>query len=385
MKVRAPNNATVTLYSADPSGLSDAEKAAITLGRFDTGSDGKWSITPSALPDGRYTFYADAEAANGEVSPSTGPYAITVDSSVPNTPNVSDPGVLIAEDDQGAVTGPINEGDTTDDSNPRLHGTVDEPNGQVTIVLDAGTANETSVTVDVDDQGNWTYTPSLTDGEHTVQIAVTDEAGNGPSALSSPLSFEVDTSGVTVSIDKAVDDVPSPGSPANSTEDINDGGLTNDNTPLIVGSAKVGAEVTLEVNGQTYGPVTADGNGQWQIQITEALPEGTVEFVATAQDATGNDVTDTFELNVDTTPSNQPVINNAQDNVGDDQGTLNNGDAADDNTPQLNGTGTPGETIRVYQDGNLVDEVSRASGRFLDLYTDDRVAGRRACVYHHER
>ncbi|WP_299776437.1 hypothetical protein, partial [uncultured Pseudoteredinibacter sp.] len=73
--------------------------------------------------------------------------------------------------------------------------------------------------------------------------------------------FTVDTSAVTVTIDKAVDDVPSPGEPADTTKDINDGEKTNDNTPLIVGSAKVGAEVTLEVNGKKYGPVTADGSG----------------------------------------------------------------------------------------------------------------------------
>ncbi|NIB22146.1 retention module-containing protein, partial [Pseudoteredinibacter isoporae] len=353
-----PNNAKVTLYSADPSGLTDAEKAAITLGSFDTGSDGNWSITPSALPDGNHTFYADAEAANGEISPATGPYSIEIDSSIPTPPDVGAPGVLIAEDDQGAVTGPINNGDTTDDSNPRLHGQVSEPNGQVTIIIDGGTPNETTATVDADDQGNWEYTPSLGDGEHTVQIAVTDEAGNGPSAPSDPLTFTVDTSGVTVSIDKAVDDVPTPGAPANSTEDISDGGLTNDNMPMIVGSAKVGAEVTLEVNGQTYGPVTADGNGQWQIQITDALPEGQVTFTATAQDATGNDVIDTFVLDVDTTASAEPIINNAQDNVGEVQGVLNDGDSTDDNVPQLNGTGTPGETIRIHQDGNVVDEVT---------------------------
>ncbi|MCV6624195.1 MAG: Ig-like domain-containing protein, partial [Cellvibrionaceae bacterium] len=356
-----PSNATITLYSADPSGLSDAEKAAITLGTFTTGSDGKWNITPSDLDDGIHTFYADARGANGQVSPSTGPYTITVDTSIPNPPDITITGTLNAEDDQGDHTGPINEGDTTDDAKPRLHGTVSEPNGKVTVIIDGGTPNERSKTVDVDDQGNWEYTPEppLTDGQHSVQIALTDEAGNGPSAPSNPLSFVVDTTAITITIDKAVDDVPNPGEPADTTKDINEGEKTNDDTPLIVGSAKVGAEVTLEVNGKTYGPVTADGNGVWQIQIpdADALPEGPVTFKAIAEDASGNEVEDTFTITIDTTPNAVPVITDADDNVGNVQGKLNNGDHTDDNTPKINGRGTAGETIRIYKDGEFVAEV----------------------------
>ncbi|WP_299982949.1 Ig-like domain-containing protein, partial [uncultured Pseudoteredinibacter sp.] len=145
-----------------------------------------------------------------------------------------------------------------------------------------------------------------------------------------------------------------------TTEDINEGGKTNDTTPLIVGSAKVGAEVTLEVNGQTYGPVTADGSGLWQIQIpdTDALPEGEVKFKATAKDAAGNDVDVEFTIEIDTTANAVPVINDADDNVGEVQAKLNHGDHTDDNTPQINGTGTAGETIRIYKDGSFIAEVT---------------------------
>uniref|UniRef100_UPI00262463CF Ig-like domain-containing protein n=1 Tax=uncultured Pseudoteredinibacter sp. TaxID=1641701 RepID=UPI00262463CF len=356
-----PGNATITLYSADPEGLTDAEKSAIALGTMTTGNDGKWNITPSALADGVYNFYADARGANGQFSPSTGPYTITVDTEVPNPPDLSISGTLLAHDDQGDFEGPINEGDTTDDAKPRLHGTVSEPNGKVTIIIDAGTPQERSETVDSDKDGNWEYTPEppLTDGEHTVEIALTDAAGNGPSAPSNPLSFIVDTTLVTVSIDKAVDNVVSPGQPAGTTEDINDGGKTNDTTPLIVGSAKVGAEVTLEVNGKTYGPVTADGNGVWQVQIPEgdALPEGSAVFKAVAKDASNNDVETTFTIEIDTTANEVPVIVNADDNVGALQEKLLNGDHTDDDTPKINGTGTAGETIRIYKDGSFVGEA----------------------------
>ncbi|WP_299776426.1 Ig-like domain-containing protein, partial [uncultured Pseudoteredinibacter sp.] len=140
---------------------------------------------------------------------------ITVDTVAPEKPDLGN-GTLSATDDQGQKVGPINEGDTTDDAKPLLDGTVDVPNGKVVVIIDGGTPNERRVTVDVDDQGKWNYTPepALVDGLHKVQIALIDEAGNGPGDPSDPLSFTVDTSAVTVTIDKAVDDVPSPGEPA---------------------------------------------------------------------------------------------------------------------------------------------------------------------------
>ena len=353
-----PKNATIRIYDGDPA--SGGTKL------FETTSDGQgnWSYTPTAgeaLADDDYDFYADARAANGQESPVTGPYTITVDTEVPNPPDISISGTLNADDDQGDVKGPINEGDTTDDAKPRLHGTVSEKNGKVTVIIDAGTPNERSETVDTDDQGNWEYTPEppLTDGSHQVQIALTDEAGNGPSAPSDPLTFTVDTTAVTVTIDKAVDNVLSPGEAPGTTTDINDGGKTNDTTPLIVGTAKVGAEVTLVVGGKSYGPVTADGSGQWSVQIpdADALSEGDVEFTATAKDAAGNDIDAKFSLVIDVTPNAVPIINDADDNVGLVQETLMNGDHTDDNTPKINGTGTPGETVRVYKDGSFVEAV----------------------------
>uniref|UniRef100_UPI0026224B1C retention module-containing protein n=1 Tax=uncultured Pseudoteredinibacter sp. TaxID=1641701 RepID=UPI0026224B1C len=362
-----PIGATISVYDKDPS------SGGVKIGEAVVDGEGKWTFTPAVgdeLADGTYEFYADASIAGGPASAATGPYIITVDTVAPDKPGTDS---LNAEDDIGASTGPINNGETTDDSKPRLHGKVDEPNGKVVITIDPGTDNERVVTVDVDDEGNWEYTPEppLVDGPHSVQIAVIDEAGNGPGDPSDPLTFTVDTSDITVSIDKAVDDVPTPGEAPGTTKDINDGGQTNDLTPLIVGSAKVGAEVTLEVNGKTYGPVTADGDGVWSIQITDDLPEGAVEFTATAKDAAGNDVEDTFTLNIDVTASPAPIINDADDNVGKVQGKLNSGDHTDDNTPKINGTGTAGETIRIYKDGDVVDEVKvKGDGSWTYTPTD---------------
>ena len=227
-------------------------------------------------------------------------------------------------------------------------GQVSEPNGEVTIILDSGTANERTETVPTDDQGNWEYTPNLSDGLHTVQIAVTDEAGNGPSAPSDPLSFTVDTAPLNLSIDKAVDDVPNSDQSQGSTEDISDGGLTNDNMPLIVGSAKEGAQVTLLVNGSTYGPVIADSNGQWQIQVTDALPDGTRTFTATARDAAGNESVDEFTLEIDTSVPDAPLTLQGFDDAGVVTGFIAQGSTIDDAAPVFSGTAEPGATVHIY-------------------------------------
>ncbi|WP_299776439.1 hypothetical protein, partial [uncultured Pseudoteredinibacter sp.] len=60
---------------------------------FETTSDGQgnWSYTPTAaeaLDDREYNFYADAKAANGQESPVTGPYTITVDTVAPEKPDL---------------------------------------------------------------------------------------------------------------------------------------------------------------------------------------------------------------------------------------------------------------------------------------------------------
>ncbi|MCV6623527.1 MAG: retention module-containing protein, partial [Cellvibrionaceae bacterium] len=128
-----PVDATITVYNKDPN------KGGSKIGEAIVDGEGKWTFTPSAgeeLADGKYEFYADATIAGGQASDVTGPYTITVDTVAPDKPGTDS---LKAEDDIGAVTGPINNGETTDDSKPRLHGKVDEPNGKVVITIDPGT------------------------------------------------------------------------------------------------------------------------------------------------------------------------------------------------------------------------------------------------------
>ena len=79
------------------------------------------------------------------------------------------------------ITGPLNNGDVTNDSKPKLEGTA-EAGSQVKI-YDNGTLLTTVV---ADINGNWNYTPTaaLSEGAHIFTVTATDAANNTSSAAS---------------------------------------------------------------------------------------------------------------------------------------------------------------------------------------------------------
>ncbi|MFD4840397.1 Ig-like domain-containing protein, partial [Achromobacter sp. NPDC058515] len=98
---------TITLYS-------NGEE----VGSAETDANGQWVITLAAdLDEGLNELTAMATNGAGNSSPETGPYAIVLDITRPG--NASDQALA---DDFGPVKGPINNGDTTDDSRPTFSG-----------------------------------------------------------------------------------------------------------------------------------------------------------------------------------------------------------------------------------------------------------------------
>ncbi|MGO0764320.1 Ig-like domain-containing protein, partial [Citrobacter freundii] len=61
-----------------------------------------------------------------------------------------------------------------------------------------------------------------------------------------------------------------------------------------------------------------------------------------------------ISFTVNTTPLTAPLVTNIEDNVGVITGTLGNGSVTDDLSPTVSGTGTPGSTILIYDNGNLI-------------------------------
>mgnify|MGYP002145862938 CR=1 FL=1 len=165
------------------------------VGTATVGSDGKWSVTTSALTGPDISLSARATDGAGQTSPTTGAYPYTLDTTAPAKPSFT------ATDNVGANTGAITGGSTTDDATPTLSGKT-EP-GAVVVIKD-GTTVLGSTTAGAD--GSWSFTPKdpLANGSHSFTTTATDAAGN-TSATSDPLSFTIDTNTVIVSITKAVE------------------------------------------------------------------------------------------------------------------------------------------------------------------------------------
>ncbi|MCF6764137.1 Ig-like domain-containing protein, partial [Pseudomonas fragi] len=95
-------------------------------------------------------------------------------------------------DNQGAVTGNLAAGDTTDDAQPQISGTA-EP-GSTLIIYDNGVEiGRETVAAD----GTWTHlpVPVLDNGSHVLTVEAMDAAGN-VSPPSDPFGFELISGGV---------------------------------------------------------------------------------------------------------------------------------------------------------------------------------------------
>jgi hypothetical protein len=145
---------------------------------------GGWSYTPASLPDGTYTAQAFQEDEAGNVGAS-GAVTFTVDT--------APPAVTLS-----AVGSP------TGDATPSFSGGVGAAAGDlasVQVVVHKGTlsgavAAEDSASVS---GGTWSYaSPSLADGQYTVQAIQHDQAGNEGKSASA--TFTVDTTAPTLSV-----------------------------------------------------------------------------------------------------------------------------------------------------------------------------------------
>ena len=203
----------------------------------------RWEFTVSSpLPEGEYNLSITSTDATGLTGTTSNPIVIDI------TPPV--------------LT--IDTEDLTNVKTPVISGT-SEPNGTVALqIKDAnGTVVVPAVTVPVDANGKWSYTPStpLVDGKYTIDAVAKDAAGHTTRAQDS----------ITI-------DTTPPAAPT--------GQLSNNNT-VIAGEAEPGSKVKLTVDGKVVGETTADANGKYTYTFDKPItsPAG---VVITATDAANN-------------------------------------------------------------------------------------------------
>ncbi|WP_436909005.1 BapA/Bap/LapF family large adhesin [Enterobacter kobei] len=302
---------------------------------------GNWSYTPAALGEGLHSFEVTA-TLNGATSGRSPAASVTVDLTAPGTPTI---GAVI--DDVGPGTGPLTNGQTTNDNQPTLTGT--GAVGDTISVYNNGTLLGSVV---VGNTGTWSFTPpsSLAEGTHVLTIRETDPAGN-QSAPSAGFTVVVDTVSTTPVITNVTDDV------GNTATTVVSGTPTNDATPTLSGTAEANSVVTIFDGGTQIGVVTADGTGAWTFTPDTALAEGSHSFTAQATDPQGNvsAVSGAWSVVVDLTAPTVPTLDTVNDNVpGGITGNLTSGQVTNDSTPTIGGTGQAGSTIHIMNNGTQI-------------------------------
>ncbi|MCV6668142.1 Ig-like domain-containing protein [Salmonella enterica subsp. enterica serovar Typhimurium] len=309
-------------------------------------ADGKWSYaytTASPLADDTYTFTVTASDSNGNTTPFSTDFTITIDTQAPAAP-----GVIGVADGDGNT---IDTNQITQESQPRLSGSGTA--GDTIILYDNGNAIGQAL---VGTDGRWQFTPpaALGDGDHLLTARANDPAGN-----ESPESISF-----TLRIDTQAPDAPQIVSAAITGGEgevlLANGSITNQRMPTLSGTGEPGTIITLYNNGVELATVQVNPQGSWTYPLTRNLSEGLNILTATATDAAGNSspTSGVFSVTLDTQPPAQPDAPLISDNVAPVIGNIGNNGATNDTTPTFSGTGEIGSTIILYNNGSEIGRTT---------------------------
>ncbi|AIF98090.1 beta strand repeat-containing protein [Alteromonas australica] len=278
---QAPGSA-VSIAVTDSAGNTQTFEAIVA-------NDGTFSVdVPADLADGNFTVTA------------------TVTDDAGNQDTASEQGNI----DTAAPSLTLDPLDVSNDATPTLSGTTDLPQGStVTIVVTDSLGNQQTFETTVDENGNFSAeVPSaLAEGDYSVTATATDENGN--TASTTETGGSIDTTAPSLALDPI--------------------GSGNDATPTLSGSSDLaeGSVVSLTIvdsasNAQTINTLV-DANGNFTVEVPQALADGDFTVTATAQDEAGNEASANETGNINT---NAPAL------TIDAQGETN------DSTPALSGT-----------------------------------------------
>ncbi|WP_313382926.1 Ig-like domain-containing protein [Pantoea sp.] len=328
--------------TAEPGGTVTVSDGAVVLGTATVNADGSWSFTSPALAEGAHSFTTVVTDAAGNVGPASEALGFSVDT----TPPALAANVLV-NNDSGQTLTPIADGSVTNDATPVLTGTAEA--GSIVTVYD----NDTLLgSVSVGAEGNWSFTtPTLASGAHSLSVSVTDAAGNS-SGNTAPIDFTVDTAapeaatGLTLTNDATGATIPP-------------GGLSNDNTPVLSGTAEAGTLVTVFDGTAVLGSTTVDGNGNWSF-TAPTLNDGAHSLSAVVTDAAGNasPASAAVALNVDTQPPAAVTALALSNDSGATPTAIPDGGLTQDNTPVLSGLSEAGGTVNVYDGTTLLGSAA---------------------------
>ncbi|KQP07727.1 hypothetical protein ASF28_11410 [Methylobacterium sp. Leaf99] len=226
------------------------------------GVSGAWTATvPGALADGSYAFTATAADASGNVSLPASTKIVTVETAT------GIPFTLAVDFGDGLVNG--------------------AEAAAVTYTL-GGLPVGASLSVVFTDADGTTASASLTDQGGTLNLSGLDGPVTSALTYVPPVGQAVSLGGPGATFDTVAPLAPTIlgfASAGNLPVTV-----TNDTTPILIGTGEAGSTVTVAVGGQSLSAVV-DTGGTWRIPVTTPLTDGTVTLTALAQDAAGNSST----------------------------------------------------------------------------------------------
>ncbi|MCU4677669.1 Ig-like domain-containing protein, partial [Catenovulum sp. 2E275] len=257
--------------------------------------DGSWLVeVPAGLAEGEFQVNANISDDNGNQGVATAN------------------GVV---DTQAPVIS-INPIGLINDNTPIISGDSDLVTGsEINITVTDAENNSQIFTTIIEEDGSWfiNVTSALADGDFTINAQAEDLAGNsGQTQITAQLDTQAPTLNVTSGL------------------------VINDNTPVITGTTNAGEgqAVTvslLDSNGQNYTIISSvNASGQWAVEFTDEIPDGSFTIQASVSDAAGNQtqVTESGEINTQApevsvsvenlTNDNTPLISGSSNQIGRD-------------------------------------------------------------------
>ncbi|EOX3820058.1 Ig-like domain-containing protein [Enterobacter quasiroggenkampii] len=304
--INAAEKGTELVLSGSTSNVEENQTVTVTFGgktyTAKVDADGNWTATvPSGdlagLKDGDASVQVSVTNAHGNSASAGREYSVDATAPTVTIDTVAGDNVINGSEAAAGVA---------------ISGTTTAEAGQTVTVTLGGK----SYTAQVQQGGVWSVNvpgsdlTALADSGYTVQVSVSDAAGNPGSAGK---TITLDTTPPTVSFNVvAGDDV------INSVE--------HGQAQIVSGSAtgaSVGDKVVITLGSHQY-TTTVDASGNWSVgvpaSVISALTDGTVTLSATITDSAGNSSTQTHDVVVNTasvaltvnTVSGDDVINAAE-------------------------------------------------------------------------
>ncbi|MFA7456395.1 MAG: Ig-like domain-containing protein, partial [Micavibrio sp.] len=365
------SDTSLTIYGTLGDVLGAGERAQISTNGGTTWQDVSvsgtdWSFVDNrTLTHGDYTYKIRTIDIAGNITNGTD-IGVTVDTVAPGAITITS----IADDTGDSATDFL-----TSDQTITLHGSLAVVLGadeEAQISFDSGTTWEVITNIA---GTSWNHADPriLADGDYTYMVRIMDAAGNiGP--VSSQI-VTIDTAMPGMLVVTRIQDSINP-----VLDDIIDGTITNDASPIMTGTAAEPYSIVRVYNGDLasrvlIGEVRADAAGNWTFAPSAPLEDGLYAWSVSNVDAAGNEGNRTAPIHfeVDTI---LPTDSNIVALTGDSGASatdfiINNG------TIELTGTFTlpinPGEIVNISADGGLSwDEVTDITGtdwRYLDPVT----------------